>query len=280
MEFLLEVKDLFKQVFQALLQIDVAHDQVSLQRYDYFNYKQSCNQSLSKEEATFLEGLLHEQDKDNNIQTNTKKLLLETLECGTTDYRTEEIQNKLIQESLSKEITKKTNQTNKCKTQDSGSPVNSATIVDTRKKTKTNMPDIFEGKLLRTTLGEFDKAILNKKKEIKAILQNLSKTAKEITLLRQLKAFKVKGVFIPNNSNSNQHKIAMVLFDSLQNLQDTTRSKIYYYNTKLLWKENILVREAKIRIPEIVTPTSYSQPGEIEKKKSNQNRLTQIVQEI
>ncbi|CAG8794777.1 31903_t:CDS:2, partial [Gigaspora margarita] len=100
--------------------------------------------------------LLHEQDNDNNIQTNTKKLLLETLECGTTNYRTEKIQNKLIQESFSKEITKKSiiflqqssivalmeetkdiqetsnqvkiefttslpsaNQTNKCKTQDS-----------------------------------------------------------------------------------------------------------------------------------------------------------------
>src|SRR5260363_109261 len=97
MEFLLEVKDLFKQVFQASSQIDEAHDQfvlkkdkiiarwlgvnnpkiittirVSLQRYDYFNYKQLSNQSLSREEETFLEGLLHEQNKDNNIQTNTK----------------------------------------------------------------------------------------------------------------------------------------------------------------------------------------------------------------
>ncbi|CAG8833060.1 1845_t:CDS:2, partial [Gigaspora margarita] len=64
-------------------------------------------QSLSKKEKIFLEGLLHEQDNDSNIRTNTKKLLLETLECRTTDYGTEEIQNKLIQESLSKEITKK-----------------------------------------------------------------------------------------------------------------------------------------------------------------------------
>ncbi|CAG8750624.1 25223_t:CDS:1, partial [Gigaspora margarita] len=64
---------------------------VSLQRYDYFNYKQSSKQSLSKEEKTFLEGLFHKQDNDINIRTNTKKLLLETLECRTTDYRTEEI---------------------------------------------------------------------------------------------------------------------------------------------------------------------------------------------
>ncbi|CAG8565366.1 29856_t:CDS:2 [Gigaspora margarita] len=172
MEFLLEVKDLFKQVFQASSQIDAAHNQfvlkkdkiiaqwlgvnnpkiittirVSLQRYDYFNYKQS-------KEETLLKGLLYKQNKDNNIQTNTKKLLLETLECGTTDYGMEKIQNKLIQESLSKEITRRAriefstsspsaNQTNKRKTHDSGSPVNSATVNNTKKKMKTNMPDIF-----------------------------------------------------------------------------------------------------------------------------------------
>ncbi|CAG8842684.1 28539_t:CDS:2, partial [Gigaspora margarita] len=94
--------------------------------------------------------LLYEQDNDNNIRTNTKKLLLETLEYETTNYKTEEIQNKLIQELLSKEITKKiwtssplANQINKRKIQDSGSPVNSATIDDTRKKMKTKMPNIF-----------------------------------------------------------------------------------------------------------------------------------------
>ncbi|CAG8593049.1 3659_t:CDS:1, partial [Gigaspora margarita] len=78
---------------------------VLLQRYDYFNYKYSSKQSLFKEEETFLKGLIHKQN--NNIQINNKKVLLETLECRTTDYRTEKIQNKLIQELLGREITKK-----------------------------------------------------------------------------------------------------------------------------------------------------------------------------
>ncbi|CAG8698196.1 25998_t:CDS:1 [Gigaspora margarita] len=78
---------------------------VSLQKYNYFNYKHSSKQFLYKKEETFLEVLIYEQD--NNIQINIKKVLLKTLECGTTDYRIEKIQNKLIQESLGKEITNK-----------------------------------------------------------------------------------------------------------------------------------------------------------------------------
>ncbi|CAG8750711.1 9659_t:CDS:2 [Gigaspora margarita] len=138
MEFLLEVKDLFKQDFQASSQIDAAHDQfvlkkdkiiaqwlginnpkiittirVSLQRYDYFNYKQSI--LLSKE------------------ITKESIINLQQSSSVTPIKETKDIQ----------ETSNQPTKTNKRKKQDSGSPVNSATVNDIKKKTKTNTPDIF-----------------------------------------------------------------------------------------------------------------------------------------
>ncbi|CAG8750621.1 25222_t:CDS:2 [Gigaspora margarita] len=211
----------------------------------------------------------------------------------------QETSNQIRIESMTSSLS--ANQTNKHKTQDFGSPVNSATVDDTRKKMKTNMLDIFDIPLyvysnkIKRCLNFYGKAEIIKTQNIEkfraifikiktnnpARLLVLQKawsihfeeekllritSAKEITLLQQLKAFKVKRVFIPNNSNSNQCKIAIVFFDLLQDLQDATRSKIYYYNTKLLWKENKLVKEAKIRTPEIAVSTSYLQLGEMGKK--------------
>ncbi|CAG8850887.1 20840_t:CDS:2, partial [Gigaspora margarita] len=62
------------------------------------------------------------------------------------------------------------------------------------------------------------------------------KTALESSLLRQLKYYKTKSVFIPNNKNRNPRSLVFIYFAESQDLNKAISQSIYYYNTRLHWK--------------------------------------------
>src|SRR5439155_11491730 len=57
-------------------------------------------------------------------------------------------------------------------------------------------------------------------------------------LLRALHSTGAKAVYIPFNSNRNPSRIAKVFFRTKEDIEDALSRNIYYYNTKLLWREN------------------------------------------
>jgi hypothetical protein len=97
-----------------------------------------------------------------------------------------------------------------------------------------------DGKLARLTIGNYNIENLKKRENFRAILGNIPSTAQETLLLRALQITGAKSVYIPYNSNRNPSRIAKVFFKSKEDLEKAVNRSIYYFNTKLYWKENIV----------------------------------------
>jgi hypothetical protein len=93
------------------------------------------------------------------------------------------------------------------------------------------------GKLARLTIGNYDIEKLKEREEFKATLSNVPSTACETLLLRTLSSTGAKAVYIPYNSNRNPRCIAKVFFKSKEDLEKALNRSLYYYNTRLFWKE-------------------------------------------
>jgi hypothetical protein len=93
------------------------------------------------------------------------------------------------------------------------------------------------GKLARLTIGNYDIEELKGREEFRATLSNVPSTACETLLLRALSATGAKAVYIPYNSNRNPRCIAKVFFKSKEDLEKALNRSLYYYNTRLFWKE-------------------------------------------
>ena len=65
----------------------------------------------------------------------------------------------------------------------------------------------------------FDKEVLVKRNQFKTKVTNVPKYAIDALLLRQLSRVKAKSVYITNNSNSNQRKVAVVYFELEEDLR-------------------------------------------------------------
>ncbi|CAG8648001.1 14652_t:CDS:2 [Gigaspora margarita] len=78
------------------------------------------------------------------------------------------------------------------------------------------------GKLCQVTPGKFNADLLQKRNIYKAILQNIPRTTLESSLLKQLKYYKAKSVFIPNNRNGNTRSLVFIYFAESQDLNKAT----------------------------------------------------------
>jgi hypothetical protein len=93
------------------------------------------------------------------------------------------------------------------------------------------------GKLARLSIGTYDIEKLKEREVFKATLVDVPSTACETLLLRALNSTGAKAVYIPYNSNRNPRCIAKVFFKTAEDLEKALSRSIYYYNTRLFWKE-------------------------------------------
>jgi hypothetical protein len=108
------------------------------------------------------------------------------------------------------------------------------------RKIKTNwVLGLENGKLTRLTLGMINAEDLKEREGFRAILTNIPSSALETLLLRSLQATGAKAVYIPYNSNRNPCRIAKVFFKTKEDRDRAVNRNIYYFNTKLFWKENL-----------------------------------------
>ena len=123
------------------------------------------------------------------------------------------------------------------------------------------------GKLAHLIIGSCSTEELKNRKNYRAILTNIPSIAQETLLLRALHSTGAKAVYISFNSNRNSSRIAKVFFRTKEDMEDALSRNIYYYNTKLLWKEN---RALNTRVPREQKPyrsereNSTSRNGRIE----------------
>jgi hypothetical protein len=96
-----------------------------------------------------------------------------------------------------------------------------------------------QGKVVRLTHGRFDSDTLTSRSTYRAIIKNVPKVAVESALLRQMKRFNAKAVYISANSNGNQRGLATVYFETAEDLENALKGTAYYYSTKLVWETNI-----------------------------------------
>jgi hypothetical protein len=104
------------------------------------------------------------------------------------------------------------------------------------------------GKLARMTIGSRNKDFLKERENFRAVLTNVPKTAQETLLLRALQVTGAKTVYIPYNSNRNPSRVAKVFFNSKEDLERALKRNIFYYNTKLYWKENIPHSQKRVEV--------------------------------
>ena len=90
-----------------------------------------------------------------------------------------------------------------------------------------------EGKTSRFTPDRFDAEKLKDRKEYRLVLKNIPNSAPEAVLLRQLRRFKAKMVFILKNRNNNPRGNAIVYFASLEDLLIAKESTPYYFHNRL-----------------------------------------------
>ena len=91
--------------------------------------------------------------------------------------------------------------------------------------------------MCRITSGRFDSEVLEERRKYKAALQDISKSALESMLLRQLRLLRVKAVFISNNSNGNKRSIAFAYLESEEDCKRAKKMSVFYYYNKLSWYE-------------------------------------------
>jgi hypothetical protein len=104
------------------------------------------------------------------------------------------------------------------------------------------------GKLARLSIGNYDIEKLKEREVFKATLADVPSTACETLLLRALNSTGAKAVYIPYNSNRNPRCIAKVFFKTAEDLEKALSRSIYYYNTRLYWKEasDLNVRKPRV----------------------------------
>jgi hypothetical protein len=95
------------------------------------------------------------------------------------------------------------------------------------------------GKLARLTTGNINREDLREREGFRATLTNVPSSAQEALLLRALRSTEAKSVYIPYNSNRNPSRIAKVFFKSEEDMKKALNRSIYYFNTKLCWKEKV-----------------------------------------
>ena len=93
-----------------------------------------------------------------------------------------------------------------------------------------------QGKTYRTTPGIFDHKKLEERSKYKATIYNVSNTALDSLLLRQLKDHKVQAVHILSNRHGNRCGKAQLYFETEEDLVHAQSSNIYYFDTKLEWR--------------------------------------------
>jgi hypothetical protein len=103
------------------------------------------------------------------------------------------------------------------------------------------------GKLARITTGNINKEDLRKREGCRATLIGVPSSAQEILLLRALRATGAKAVYMPYNSNRNPSCVAKVFFETEEDMKKALNRNIYYFNTKLSWKERMSSFEKEYR---------------------------------
>ncbi|CAG8840430.1 44047_t:CDS:2, partial [Gigaspora margarita] len=226
---------------------------LSIKCYKYISYKLSNKQEISQVEEEFFKSERTEAvkeaktspKKDLILPTSTeteptvmapsKKVMLELLEYGTTDYSTDEVQKQIIDQELKqtnkikklienrykevivKEASNFLVQNNENQMEVSFSSYNRL-LEEKHRKTKAIYVQLtskatsrvealkkawaiyFEKeKIVRISSGKFDSNIIQERKKFQAIIKNLSKDALKSLMLRQFKKINTKMVFIPEN---------------------------------------------------------------------------------
>ncbi|CAG8631582.1 22545_t:CDS:2, partial [Gigaspora margarita] len=67
---------------------------LSIKRYKYISYKLSSKQEISQVEEEFFKKI------EPTVIASSRKVMLELLECSTTDYGTDEVQKQIIDQEL------------------------------------------------------------------------------------------------------------------------------------------------------------------------------------
>jgi hypothetical protein len=93
------------------------------------------------------------------------------------------------------------------------------------------------GKLARLTIGNANFTNLKEREGYRATLTNIPSEAQEALLLRAIQYTGAKSVYIPYNSNRNPSHIAKVFFRTREDMEKAISKNMYYYNTRLYWKE-------------------------------------------
>jgi len=96
---------------------------------------------------------------------------------------------------------------------------------------------IVAGKLTRISKEEDGFLTVKERAQWKAVVTNVPQYAQEVLLLRQLRKFNAKTVFIPVNSNGNPKTSAIVYFENGDDKEKAMESRASYFNTHLYWKQ-------------------------------------------
>jgi hypothetical protein len=119
-----------------------------------------------------------------------------------------------------------------------------------------------DGKLARMITGLRNIENLKEREKFRAILTNIPNSACEALLFRMLQRTGAKAVYIPYNSNRNPSRVAKVFFETREEMESALKKNIFYYNTKLFWRNHIESSVSK-RDKE----SSFRFPNRIEDKK-------------
>src|SRR6185312_8393315 len=96
---------------------------------------------------------------------------------------------------------------------------------------------IVAGKLTRISKEEDGVQTVKERAQWKAVVTNVPQYAQEVLLLRQLRKFNAKTVFIPVNSNGNPKTSAIVYFENGDDKEKAMESRASYFNMHLYWKQ-------------------------------------------
>lgn len=108
----------------------------------------------------------------------------------------------------------------------------------------------FANKLLvRITVGTNNYKILQTRNRYSRRLLDLPDNTSEVLLWRQIRRTGAKAIHVFKNSNKNNMGSATVYFENEEDLTNSTRFAMYYYNSRLRWatKENVEAEMKKNR---------------------------------
>ena len=97
--------------------------------------------------------------------------------------------------------------------------------------------------LVRITQGKNNYEELRMRNKFSRRLINLPENVNEVLLWRQVRRTRAKSLHIFKNTNNNNRRSATIYFKNEEDLLNSSKFAVFYYNSKLNWSHRSKTRD-------------------------------------